>query len=53
MHSLVTLILTFSLREKELESKRVKSRERTPPLPEGEGWGEGPFVIAQKTSRHR
>jgi len=46
----MTLILTFSLREKEL---RVMPRLCCKlPLPEGEGWGEGPAVTAQKTYRH-
>jgi hypothetical protein len=43
----MTLILTFSLREKELSLRAGRSIEGNPlelPLPEGEGWGEGPVV---------
>ena len=49
MHSRMTLILTFSLREKEL---RVTPWLCKLPLPEGEGWSEGPALNAQKTYRH-
>ena len=48
----VTLILTFSLREKELRATQWVRCCSNLPLPEGEGWGEGPSVNAQKTYRH-
>jgi len=46
----MTLILTFSLREKELRVMPWFCCKL--PLPEGEGRGEGPTVEAQKTYRH-
>ena len=45
----VTLILTFSLREKEL---RATQWVRFCSNLQGEGWGEGQSVSAQKTYRH-
>ena len=48
----VTLILTFSLREKEHRAPQWVRLCANLPLPEGEGWGEGPAVNAQKTHRH-
>jgi hypothetical protein len=43
----MTLILTFSLGEKELSLRPRRSIKGNPlelPLPEGEGWGEDPVV---------
>jgi hypothetical protein len=46
MRSLMTLILTFSLREKEFGSTRNFTSCTKLPRPEGEGWDEGQSVFA-------
>jgi hypothetical protein len=55
-----TLILTFSLGEKELPADQCRVTDVTLtnaassprlPLPEGEGWGEGPRLTHSSVSR--
>jgi hypothetical protein len=52
MHSPVTLILTFSLREKELRTAREVLPCSKLPLPKGEGWGEGQSVFTSISQFH-
>jgi hypothetical protein len=50
---LETLILTFSLREKEpsLALGEFSLRKKRPPLPLGEGWGEGNSIFENDRGR--